>query len=275
MNYYDILGVNENASQDDIKKAYKKLAMQHHPDRGGDNKTFQEISQAYDTLSDPNKKSQYDAERNGYGNPFEGMGGFPNFGDMFGFHFGPGFASHGKIKRNRDLGLRISISFKQSYLGTQTEARYQTPSGKTKTVVIDVPPGVQSGQVLRFGGLGDDSIPKIPPGNLNVTIMVETDPVWYRRDDHLCQVINISLFEAMAGCTKQIKCLDGTVMPLNLRPGIQHGAEFASNGRGFRNINSGRPGALIIIVSIDIPAITDPNIIKKLEEIYAEINHTS
>jgi DnaJ-class molecular chaperone len=79
----------------------------------------------------------------------------------------------------------------------------------------------------------------------------------------------------MTGCTKQIKCLDGTNMPLNLRPGIQHGAEFASNGRGFRNINSGRPGALIIIVSIDIPAITDPNIIKKLEEIYAEINHTS
>ncbi len=275
MNYYEILGVSEQASQDDIKKAYKKLAMKHHPDRGGDNKKFQEISQAYDTLSDTQKKSQYDAELNGFGNPFEGMSGFPNFGDMFGFHFGPGFAGHGRVKRNKDLSLRISISFKQSYLGTQTEARYQTPSGKSKTVVIDIPPGVQSGQVLRFGGLGDDSIPNIPPGNLNVTIMVETDPVWVRRDDHLCQVLEINLLEAMTGCTKQIKCLDGTTMPLNLRPGIQHGAEFASNGRGFRNINSGRAGALIIIISVVIPAVTDQNIIKKLEQLYAEINQTS
>lgn len=275
MNYYDILGVKENASQDDIKKAYKKLAMKHHPDRGGDNKTFQEISQAYDTLSDSNKRSQYDAERNGFSNPFEGMGGFGNFGDVFGFHFGQGFAGHNRVRRNKDLSLRISITFKQSYLGTQTEARYQTPSGKTKTIVIDIPPGVQSGQVLRFGGLGDDAIPNTPPGNLNVTIMVETDPEWIRRDDNLCKVLEINLLEAMTGCTKNIKCLDGTMMPLNLKPGTQHGAEFASNGRGFRNVNSGRPGALVIIVSVTIPAITDQKIINKLEQMYAEINHSS
>jgi curved DNA-binding protein len=273
MNYYDILGVNENASQDDIKKAYKKLAMQHHPDRGGDNKKFQEISQAYDTLSDTQKKSQYDAERNGFGNPFHGSG-FPDFGEMFGFHFGPGFAGHNRSRRNKDLSLRISISFKQSYLGTQTEARYTTPSGKTKTIVIDIPPGVQSGQVLRFGGLGDDTIPNSPPGNLNVTIMVETDPEWMRRDDSLCKVLEISLLEAMTGCTKQIKCLDGTIMPLHLKPGTQHGSEFASNGRGFRNVNSGRAGALVIIISVSIPAITNPTTINKLEQIYAEINQT-
>lgn len=271
MSYYDILGVNENASQDDIKKAYKKLAMQHHPDRGGDNKIFQEISQAYDTLSDPQKKSQYDAERNGFGHTFSDMGGFANFGDMFGFHFGNGFASQNR-RRNKDLGLRISITFKQSFLGTQVEAQYNTPSGRKRTVIIEVPPGVQSGQILRFAGLGDDSIPNLPAGNLNVTVMVEADPDWYRRDNDLCKQLSISWLDAMIGCNKEIKCLDGSVMPLKIRPGIQHGQEFSSAGRGFRDSNFARVGALIIVVKVQIPSVTNQDTIKKLQEIYSEID---
>lgn len=274
MTYYDVLGIDETASQDDIKKAYKKLAMKHHPDRGGDNKKFQEISQAYDTLSDPNKRSQYDAEINGFANPFGGMGAnpFSNFGDIFGFQFGHGFAQPTR-RKNRDLSIRISISFKQSYLGTQIEARYPTPTGKNKTVVIDVPPGIQSGQVIRYGGLGDDSNANLPPGDLNVTVMVETSTEWQRRGDDLCKVLEISVLEAMTGCTKQIKCLDGSIMPLNLKAGVQHGAEYASGGRGFRNMNTGRTGALIIIVSVVIPAVTDLETIKQLETIYASINN--
>ena len=276
MNYYDILGVKENAGQDDIKKAYKKLAMTHHPDRGGDNKKFQEISQAYDTLSDPDKRSHYDAEINGFAHPFGDMPGqgFPNFGDMFSFHFGPGFAQQSR-RKNRDLSIRITVTFKQSFLGTQIEARYPTPSGKSKTVVIDVPAGIQSGQIIRYGGLGDDANPNWPPGDLNVTVMVETSPDWLRRSDDLCRVLEINVFEAMIGCIKQIDCLDGTSMPINIKPGVQHGAEYASGGRGFKNINTGRTGALIIVVSIVVPSVTDPQTIKKLESIYAEINHTS
>lgn len=276
MNYYDILGVKEDAHQDDIKKAYKKLAMTHHPDRGGDNQKFQEISQAYDTLSDPDKRSYYDAELKGFGNPFGGMPGqgFPNFNDMFSFHFGHGFAQHAR-KKNRDLSIRITITFKQSYIGTQIEARYPTPSGKSKTVVIDVPPGIQSGQTIRYGGLGDDSNPRLQAGDLNVTVMVETHNEWDRRGDDLCKVLEITALEAMTGCVKQITCLDDTVMPITIRPGVQHGTEFASNGRGFRNINSQRSGALLIIISVKIPAVTDQTLIKKLETIYAEINHSS
>ncbi len=273
MNYYEILGVNENASQDDIKKAYKKLAMKHHPDRGGDNKKFQEISQAYDTLSDPQKKSQYDAELHGFGDPFIHIrsGGFPNFGDMFGFHFGQGFAGP-QSRRNRDLTLKILVTFKQSYLGTQTEARYQTPSGKTKTVIIDVPPGVQSGQVIRFSGLGDDSIPNMPPGNLNVNVTVEADPEWFRRDNDLCKFVYLNPFEAILGKVIEISCLDGTLMPLQIRPGVQHGTEFASRGRGFIDITGSRRGSLVIIVQIEIPTIEDADLIKEIEKLNAKIS---
>lgn len=273
MNYYDILGLNQNADQDDIKSAFKKLAMKHHPDRGGDNKKFQEISQAYDILGDPQKRAQYDAELQGLNNPFIHIrtdGGFPNFQDMFGFAFGQGFASN-TFRRNKDLTLRIQVSFKQSFVGTQTEARYQTPSGKTKTVVIDVPPGVQSGQIIRFNGLGDDSITGVPPGDLNVQVTVEADNDWFRRDHDLCKNVYINPFEAILGKTIEIECLDGTIMPLRIKPGVQHNAEFASRGRGFPDITGNRRGALVIVVCIVTPIIEDKQLIKQIEDLNFQI----
>ena len=278
MDYYQILGVAENASQDDIKKAYKKLAMKNHPDRGGDTQKFQEISQAYDTLGDEQKRQQYDAQKN---NPFINIrsgGGFQDLNDIMShFGFGGGFGGfnpHGNSRKNRDLTIRVTVSFKQSYIGTQLEAKYNLPSGKNQTVVVDIPPGVQSGQVIRYGGLGDDTIPSLPRGNLNITVMVEADPEWERRGNDLCTIFSITALEAMVGCIKKVQCLDGTTMPLKIRPGIKHGTEFASGGRGFRDINTGRMGNLIIILNIDIPAVTDHQIVKELEAIYAKISNT-
>jgi len=277
MNYYQILGVNESTSQDDIKKAYKKLAMTHHPDRGGDNKKFQEISQAYDTLSDPQRRSQYDAELQGFGDPFIHVRtgpGFPDFGEMFGFQFGQGFAQK-RVHKNRDHSIRIAISFKQSYLGTQVEARYTLPSGKNKIVVIDVPPGVQTGQVLRYGGLGDEILQHLPPGNLNVHIVVDNDPEWLRRGMDLVKILEINSFEAMIGYSTKIKCLDGTVFPITLRPGIQHGVEFSSQGKGFRDAATGRPGNLVIIINVVTPNITNLELIEEIKKINAKISTVS
>jgi len=276
MDYYQILGVNENASQDEIKKAYKKLAMKNHPDRGGNTQKFQEISQAYDTLGDEQKRQQYNAQKN---NPFiharSGNHGFPDINDIFGATFGfegaspfGGFQQRG---RNKDLSIRVSITFKQSYTGTQIEARFNTPAGRAQTVVVDIPPGVQSGQTIRYGDLGDDSIPNLPRGNLNVTVIVEADPVWERRGNELITILTVTALEAMTGCMKEVICLDGSTMPLRLRPGIQHGAEFASGGRGFRDVNTGRVGSLIIVLNIDIPAVTDPQLIRELQALYAKL----
>lgn len=279
MDYYQILGIPENATQDDIKKAYKKLAMKNHPDRGGDTKKFQEISQAYDTLGDEQKRQQYDAQRN---NPFiharSGSHGFQDINDIFGgFGFGPRgpFGGFHQQRRNRDLSIRVSISFKQSYTGTQIEARFNTPSGRAQTVVVDIPPGVQTGQTIRYGDLGDDSIPDMPRGNLNVTVIVEPDPQWERRGNDLCTTLTVTALEAMTGCMKEVVCLDGSTMPLKLRPGIKHGAEFASGGRGFRDVNTGRMGSLIVILDVDIPAVTNPQLVQELQALYAKLQQTT
>lgn len=276
MDYYKILGVNENASQDDIKKAYKKLAMKNHPDRGGDTKKFQEISQAYDTLSDNQKRAQYDAQKNGF-NPFgqaRHHQGFQDINDIFssfGFAGGP-FNFSTNSRRNRDLTIRVSISLKQSYSGTQIEARFNTPAGRPKTVIVDIPAGVQNGQTIRYPDLGDDSIPNLPKGNLNVQIIVEPDPVWSRRGNDLVYTLRINVLEAMIGCVKEVETLDGTKMPLKLRPGIQHGAEFASGGRGFRDVGTGRVGSLIIIIDVEIPAVNNQTLQEELKNLYARIS---
>lgn len=282
MDYYQILGVPRTASPDEIKKAYKKLAMKHHPDRGGDTAKFQEISLAYDVLSDPQKKAQYDSPPQQGWNPFtQDMGpGWHDVSEMFGFKFGPGFEGftgrpHQRSRRNRDITININISIKQSYLGTQLEARYKTPSGRSHAVIIDVPAGVFSGQTIRYGGLGDDSIPDAPRGNLNVNVIVDDDDNFKRIDNDLCTRLELSLIEAMTGCTKTVKCLDGNSYPVTIRPGIQPGTEFASNGRGFKDLNSGRAGRFVITIDVKIPELTDKNLIKKMEDLYAEISNLS
>lgn len=279
--FYQTLGVAENASQDEIQKAYRKLAMKNHPDRGGDTNKFQEISQAYDTLSNPDKRAQYDAQRN---NPFGGQQGFNPFGqnmgpgfhdigEMFQFHFGPGFANFGgrQARRNKDLTIRVSINLKQSYTGTQLEARYNTPSGKNQTVVVNIPPGISSGQTVRYPGLGDDSFPGIPRGDLNVQIFVESDSQHERRGNDLYRTVSLSFVEAMTGCTKNITCLDDTVIPITFGPGTQHGTEIHKAGKGFRDINSGYAGNFIAVANVAMPSVTDPKLKKEIEDMYVKI----
>lgn len=289
MDYYTTLGVSPTAGQDEIRQAYKKLAMKHHPDRGGDTKLFQEISQANEVLSDVQKRAQYDAERQGFGNHGPGgqqfhwttQGGnpFDPFAQMFGGGnpFEQMFAQQAGMPRrkNRDLNIRCTISFKQSFTGTELEASYALPSGKTETVVIKVPAGINSGQAIRYGGMGDDTHPSLPRGDLNVTVVVTPDANYERRGDDLVVFLTLNPIEAMVGCTKLINTLDDNAIKINVRPGVGHGTEYMNRGQGFRNVNSGYQGNLVIHIRLEVPAITDPILKSELEALYARINKTS
>jgi curved DNA-binding protein len=268
--HYQTLGVSENAGPDEIKKAYRSLANKHHPDKGGDQAKFKDISVAYDTLSDANKRAEYDQKRM-YGDQpqFQFHTGNP-FADMFGagHPFGDIFGGMPRgIRRNRDLNIQCQITLLDSLVGKQLEANYRLPSGKSQTVVINVPEGISHGETIRYQGLGDDTIPNAPRGNLNVTIIVQNDPDFTRQGDDIFTTVTINPIEAMVGCMKQVKKLTGETMMLDIRPGVNSGTQYASNGHGFPNVHTKRKGRFVTIVQIQTPIINDPNIINKLKEL--------
>lgn len=277
--HYQTLGVNQNASPDEIKKAYRKLANKHHPDKGGDQAKFKDISVAYETLSDPQKKAEYDMMRQGGGQQFRfhtGNGGFDHFADIFGHHFDPfGHQSnpfHGRrVPRNRDLNIQCQISLVDSFTGKQLEANYTLPSGKSQNVIINIPEGVEHGATIRYPGLGDDSVPNVPRGNLNVTVIVLPDQNYKRINDDLYTTIHISPIDAMIGCRKKVKTITGQELDLEIRAGVESGTEYASNGNGFINTHTHRRGKFVSVINIRTPAITDPVLIEQLKEINQKI----
>jgi len=289
MSYYDTLGVGKSASPEEIKAAYRKLAMKHHPDRGGDQKKFQTITEAYETLSDPDKKAFYDHGGGQQGNPFGG--GFHEFrsghpfqgGDPFGhpfediFHqFGFGFQSQRPRPKNSDLQIKVKINLKDSFLGKTMTIDYPLPSGGHQTLEITIPPGISSGQQIKMGGMGDDSINEYPRGDLIIHIEVDRDRDFVRDDMNIITKLRINIFEAMLGCKKIIKNIDNKEVEITIHPGSQNGQRLACKGLGFPSLKFNNvKGDLIIQLIVDTPAITDPEIIKLVNNLSDAIKKKS
>ena len=278
--YYQTLGVQPNASPDEIKKAYRSLANKHHPDKGGDQAMFKDISVAYDTLSNEQKKAEYDQMRMGGGPQVRfHTGGMPDFGDIFGGGnpfaggpFGDIFGQARGNRRNRDLNIQCQITLLDSFQGKQLEANFKLPSGRSQTVVINVPPGVGHGETIRYQGLGDDSISQLPRGNLNVTIIIAADPNYRREGDDLYTSVDINPIEAIIGCRKKVKTLAGTELEIDIKAGTEHGTEYAAAGNGFANPHNGRRGRFVTVINIRTPVIKDPGILSKLKQLNEDIN---
>jgi DnaJ-class molecular chaperone len=278
--FYSKLGVSNDASQDDIKKAYRSLANKHHPDKAeGDQATFKDISVAYDTLSDPQKRAEYDMQQNG--NPFGGFGGAQHFhfnmndifaqqGGPFGNSFG-GFHGFQQQRRNRDLNLQVQVTLADSFKGKQLDANFQLPSGKPQHVVINVPAGIDNGDTIRYDGLGDDLQPGIPRGNLNVTIQVLPDNNFRREGNDIFTTLEINPIEAILGCVKTVKTLTGEDHTVTIKPGLQSGTEYAKINAGFSNLHTRQIGRFVIVVKIKTPTITDSAIIAQLQQINSQL----
>ena len=280
MSHYDTLGVGRSASPEEIKAAYRKLAMKHHPDRGGDQKKFQTITEAYETLSDPDKKAFYDHGGGQRGDPFGG--GFHEFrsshpfnGDPFGnpfedvfTQFGFGFRGARAQPKNSDLQIKVRISLKDSYMGKTMTINYPLPSGRQQTAEITIPSGIAPGQQMKMGGMGDDSVIDIPRGDLIINIEVDKDNKFYRDDMHLVTKVNINVFDAMLGCKRTIKNIDDHDVEITIHPGTQNGQKYACRGLGFPSIkfNNVR-GDLLVQVIVETPVITDPELISIVNDL--------
>jgi curved DNA-binding protein len=286
MSYYDTLGVNKNASPEEIKSAYRKMAMKYHPDRGGDEAKFKEVNEAYDTLSDPEKKMMYDqggdqqhfrAHSGGHFhdfgfNPFGGMP--PEFQDIMG-NFGFTFRTHNMPQRNRDLNIKCRISLKDSYTGKNVDISYRLPSGREENINLYIPPGVEHGMTLKVNEYGDDSIPTMRRGDLTVIVEIDRDPHFHREELNLVISVDIDIFEAMLGCKKTIKNIDDTSIEITIQPGTQHGRKYSCHDLGFRSVKfNNLRGHLIVNVNVKTPVIKDPQLVSLVNDLANKVrNH--
>lgn len=252
---YSTLGVPRTASQDEIKRAYRKLAAQHHPDKGGDTAKFQEIQGAYAVIGDPEKRAEYDNPRpqinpGGFHFNFGGDGFPPGFEDFFGNIFG----QRRPQQRNKNFNLQASITLEDALNGKEIIGNLKFPSGKEQTFEVKIPPGIKDNTVLRLAGMGDDSIPNVPKGDIHLTVRIEPHSTFQRINDDLLMVVNINCLEAIIGKTVIVSTLDKKNLEIKIQPGTQHGQTLAVQGYGMPNINDPQMrGRLLINVNITIP----------------------
>jgi len=273
--HYQTLGVDRNASQDDIKRAYRKLASQHHPDKGGDTKKFQELQTAYDTLSDPNKRSQYDNPQPQMGN-FNFHGGVPPgfediIGQMFGGRNNPfGFSFHQQTpQRNKTLNIQTSISLEEAFHGKDLIANLTLPSGRNQTIEVKIPRGIQEGTTLRLSGMGDDTFSQLPRGDIHLTVSIQQHSRFIRQGDDLITRLEISAIDAILGKIVNVETIDNKLLEVTIHSGTQHGQTLAASNYGMPNMNDNRfVGRMLMNIDIKIPTNLTEEQKQKLKEIF-------
>jgi len=270
--YFNTLGVNANASDDEIKKAYKRLAMKHHPDRGGDQAKFQEIQEAYDVLSTPQRRAQWEQERQfGQGGP----GGF-----QFNFGFGPqGFEdifqhfqgghpfSFRQPAKNRDLRVRLEIDLQATLEKQSQQINIRQNNGVNKTVDIEIPRGVMTGMQMRCQGIGDHSNTNLPPGDLYVEFFVRPHPDFQVNGIHLTRSLKINCLDAILGTTENINGLDGKVFEINIPPGTQPNTKFRLASQGLWDVNQPIRGDLFVEIILQVPTALTAEQLNKLQQL--------
>ena len=274
MDYYNILGVARNASPEEIKKAYRKLAMAHHPDRGGDHSTFANITSAYDTLSSSDKRNAYDHPQQA--NPFgrQQQGQNPFAGTPFEHHFQHGFGQQQQRQtpRNRDINVQADINLVEVLTGKNLIIQYQLQTGKMETVTVDVPAGAKHGDTIQYEGLGDNGHPRYPRGNLLVRIKVKKTKHWERDSDNLITKKDVNVFDLLLGCVILVTTLENKKLELKVPQGTNPGQTFNIPGYGLPNMQTGKRGNMYITIGIDIPKITDKDVLDKIQQLKIEIN---
>jgi len=279
MDYYECLGVSRNASEKELKKAYKTKSMKHHPDRGGDEEEFKKINEAYTVLGNPEKKAMYDQygtadpQQGGFnhGNFEQAFGG--NFEDVFGQMFGGqspfGNQRHHRQQRNRTLRIQISISLEQAYNGHEATISFPLTNGTDKTVNVKIPKGIDAGQTIRLAGVGDNSIPGIPAGDLHIIVAIHDTKGFHRNGNDLHCDLTISVFDLIIGTKAPVKHLNGHEYSLNIKAGTQPGTVLCMKEIGMPDVRGRGVGHLYVTIKGSVPQHLTPEqkeMIIKLKE---------
>jgi curved DNA-binding protein len=297
VDYYKILGVNKNASEKDIKNAYRKLARKYHPDLNPNDKEahkrFQELNEANEVLSDPENRKKYDqygenwkhAEEyekarqqqetnwNSGGETFSGydFGGKSTGGDFSDF-FESMFGGSGRRSQSRqakfrgeDFRAELHLNLRDAY-----KTHKQTLTVNGKNIRITIPAGIENGQTIKISGHGGPGVNGGPNGDLYITFHIDPDPQFKRDGNDLYTTTDLDLYTAVLGGEITIDTLDSKVK-LKVKPETQNGTKVKLKGKGFPVYKKeGEFGDLYVTYSVKIPT----NLTEKQKELFRELSKT-
>jgi len=296
--YYKVLGVPRNASEEEIKKAYRKLAREFHPDRNPTNKTeaenkFKKINEAYEVLSDPNKRAQYDRLGHiphgsefkpppGFDFDFEGVGSFSDLFDLLFSQQQPtnaqkrGFAPFQDFAfqqaqreaKGKDITAPIGLTLEEAFAGSTKRVNL----GTMGSLEVKIPAGVREGSKIRLNGKGHPpSFGKGLNGDLYLVVKLQPHPSFSLNGDNIESQLSISVTEAVFGCVKPVQTLNGQV-EVNIPAGIQSGQKMRLSGQGWPKKTGGR-GDHVLQILVKVPkSLTERE--KQLYEELKEIERT-
>jgi curved DNA-binding protein len=277
-NYYEVLGVKDDASTDEIKKSFKKLARKHHPDAGGDEAQFKVISEAYEVLSDKEKRKEYDTMLkfgafgqggNPFGNAGQGGGNWrtvvTDFADMGGFGdmferirhgegaFGTNWDFPQRNLKGNDVQVTLPITFEEAFSGVEKTVTVKMGNGGEQKITVKVPAGAVNGGKLRYAGKGGEGQGGGARGDLRIITSIKEHELYSRKGANVLMDLPIGITEAALGATIIVPAPDGSKVKLRIPAATPDGKTFAIRGKGAPHVKGEGFGDLEVRVRLALP----------------------